>query len=114
MITASASRDPDRRAPSQDAPFGEAAAGSRAPHAQMGAEPGNDRASGGQAGGPDAPIETLRRWQESGARWRVVSRAKSRITIALMTCDGGETVHALTSTDPELLAFVGSRSSSEQ
>jgi hypothetical protein len=30
-----------------------------------------------------------------------------------MTCDGGEEVHRLTSADPELLAFIGTRSSSE-
>jgi hypothetical protein len=64
-------------------------------------------------GQPAAPVEILRRWQESGAVWRVVSRTPSGISIALMTCDGGEEVHRLTSADPELLAFIGNQSSSE-
>jgi hypothetical protein len=67
----------------------------------------------GSTGRPAPPVEIVRRWQESGAMWRVVSRTSSGISIALMTCDGGEEVHRLTSSDPELLAFVGTRSSSE-
>lgn len=61
----------------------------------------------------DRPVEILQRWQDSGAVWRVVSRTASGLSIALMTCDGGEVVERLTSNDPDLLAFVGERSSSE-
>ena len=46
--------------------------------------------------------------------WKVLSRTPSGIAIALMTCDGGQEVQRLTSADPDLLAFVGARSSSEQ
>jgi hypothetical protein len=64
-------------------------------------------------GNPDAPVEVLRRWEEAGAIWRVVSRSPSGLQIALMTCDGGAEVHRLTSDDPELIAFVGDRPTSE-
>ncbi|GAA1799695.1 hypothetical protein HC028_16530 [Planosporangium flavigriseum] len=67
----------------------------------------------GSAGRPEAPVEIVRRWQESGAVWRVVSRTPSGVSIALLTCDGGEEVHRLVSSDPDLIAFIGARSSSE-
>lgn len=64
--------------------------------------------------GSDSPVAVLRRWQEAGALWRVVSCTPSGIAIALLTCDGCEEVQRLESDDPELLAFVGTRRSSEE
>lgn len=61
---------------------------------------------------PD-PISTLTRWTESGAMWRVVSRRPGALTVGLFRCDGGEEVERITSSSPELIAFVGNRSSSE-
>ncbi len=58
-------------------------------------------------------VSELRRWQESGALWRVVSRSRSGATIALCTCDGGEEVSRITSSDPRLIEFLGDRLSSE-
>jgi hypothetical protein len=60
------------------------------------------------------PVEVLQRWQDSGAVWRVVSRSGSAIVVALLTCSAGEEVDRITSTDPEVLAFVGRRVSSEE
>jgi hypothetical protein len=57
-------------------------------------------------------VAELRRWEDSGALWSVVSRGPGRLTVALMTCDGGEEVDRFESTDPAVLAFVGDRSSS--
>ncbi|MGW0157880.1 hypothetical protein ACWDUN_01030 [Mycobacterium sp. NPDC003323] len=54
-------------------------------------------------------VEELRRWEDTGAHWEVVDRRPDRLTIALLRCDGGEEVDRFTSTDPALLAFVGSR-----
>jgi hypothetical protein len=54
-------------------------------------------------------VGTLLRWEESGAVWRVVSRTPSRVTIALLRCDGGEEVERLTTTNPETLSFVAAR-----
>ena len=59
------------------------------------------------------PVEELRRWEDSGAHWQVVSRTADRLTIALLRCDGGEEVERLVSDDAALLAFVGVRDRSE-
>jgi hypothetical protein len=61
----------------------------------------------------EPPLSVLRRWEESGAIWRVRSRVGSRIEIALLTCTGAEEVDRLTSDDPDLLAFVGDRAGSD-
>jgi hypothetical protein len=58
-------------------------------------------------------IAALQRWEASGAVWRVAARSASGLTIALCRCDGGEEVGRFSSNDPELVAFVGDRFSSE-
>lgn len=57
-------------------------------------------------------VGTLLRWEESGAVWRVVARTPSRVTIALLRCDGGEEVERLTTTNPATLSFVAGRDTS--
>ena len=64
-------------------------------------------------GGPVEPLAALRRWEDSGAVWRVLSRAEGTVTLALCTCDGGEEMSRIVSDDPDLLAHVGDRRSSE-
>jgi hypothetical protein len=59
------------------------------------------------------PVTTLRRWEDSGALWRVVGRRAGTVTVALVTCDGGEEVHRLTSGDAGLLRYVSGRETSE-
>ncbi|MGF0318070.1 hypothetical protein [Nocardia fluminea] len=59
------------------------------------------------------PVETLLRWQDSGAVWRVVSRRADSVTIGLYECTGGQEVDRFTSTDPALLRFLGERATSE-
>lgn len=61
----------------------------------------------------DDLVASLRRWQDSGALWRVVARGEGRVTVGLFTCDGGEEVQRLTTVDPEVLAFLCGRDSSE-
>ena len=63
--------------------------------------------------GDPTDVDQLRRWQDSGALWRVLWRDEHRVTVGLFTCDGGEEVHRLTSEDPALLRFVAGRDSSE-
>lgn len=62
-------------------------------------------------------VKALRRWQDAGGTWRVVARSAGRtperVTVSLCRCDGGEEVDRFTSTDPELLRFLGDRSDSE-
>ncbi|MCF6387054.1 hypothetical protein L2K20_08715 [Mycobacterium sp. MBM] len=58
-------------------------------------------------------VEELRRWEDSGAHWQVLTRTADRLTIALLRCDGGEEVERLDSGDPALLAYIGSRDRSD-
>ncbi|MFD0361422.1 hypothetical protein ACFQZZ_08175 [Nocardia sp. GCM10030253] len=58
-------------------------------------------------------VAILRRWQESGAVWRVVGRRSGRVTVGLYECTGGAEVDRLTSAEPALLRFIGDRRSSE-
>jgi hypothetical protein len=60
------------------------------------------------------PIQVLERWQKFGATWRVVSRGEGWVTLSLRRCDGGEELQRLTSTIPELLVWLGNRTSSEE
>ncbi|MDQ2848150.1 MAG: hypothetical protein M3Y77_17755 [Actinomycetota bacterium] len=59
------------------------------------------------------PVELLRRWERFGASWQVLARTGAGVTVALCRCDGGEEVQRLTSDNPNLLAFLGNRTSSE-
>lgn len=74
---------------------------------------GNAGVIGRVAAVADSPVETLRRWEGSGAVWRVMGQHASRVTVGLFTCDGGEEVSRITSDDPALVAFLGGRRSSE-
>lgn len=59
-------------------------------------------------------IDKLERWTASGALWRVRQRSADGVTIALITCTGDEEVDRLTSSDPDLLTWLGDRVSSEE
>jgi hypothetical protein len=54
-------------------------------------------------------LDRLRRWEESGAPWKVVARTADGVVVALLTCDLGEEVDRLESADPALLDHVGDR-----
>ncbi|MEO9329624.1 hypothetical protein [Gordonia aurantiaca] len=59
-------------------------------------------------------LDDLRRWEDSGAGWRVVHRGPAGLTVALMRCDGGEEVERFVTDDPEILDHIGDRGSSEE
>jgi hypothetical protein len=61
----------------------------------------------------DSVVGVLRRWEDSGGVWRVVSRSATRLDLALLTCDAAEEMERVTSTDPAVLAFVGARGGSD-
>lgn len=61
----------------------------------------------------DSGVAQLQRWQESGGRWRVLTRTTNTVVIALLTCDIGEEVDRMTGTGPALLAYLGNRDNSE-
>ena len=58
--------------------------------------------------------QTLRRWEEMGAVWRVLSRTADGATVALCRCDGGEEVERLRITEPDALDHLGSRTASDE
>lgn len=58
-------------------------------------------------------VSVLERWQRSGAVWRVIGRGRSRVTVALLSCDAGEEVERLSSADPTWLAHLQGRDSSD-
>ena len=63
--------------------------------------------------GDEDPVEVLRRWESSGAVWRVLSRRGGALEVGLFTCDGGEEMSRLVSDDAALRAYVGDRGSSD-
>ena len=54
-------------------------------------------------------LARLRRWEESGAIWRVLVRTPEAVEIALLTCDAGEEVDRLRTADPAVLDHVAAR-----
>jgi hypothetical protein len=58
-------------------------------------------------------VAELKRWQDSGAMWEVISRRGDILTVALLRCDGGEEMDRFTSDDVKLRDFIGDRRSSE-
>lgn len=51
-------------------------------------------------------LDELRRWEAFGGVWEVLaSRGEERV-VALLRCDGGEEAGRITSTDPDLRAYV--------
>jgi hypothetical protein len=51
------------------------------------------------------PVETLRRWEDSGAVWRAVHVSDDRAIVDLCACTG-EPVDRLESADPDLIRFL--------
>ena len=62
---------------------------------------------------PMNTIEVLERWEQFGATWRIVGRTRGSVTISLCRCDGGEEVQRITSSDPDLLAWLAGRTSDD-
>ncbi|MFT3900752.1 MAG: hypothetical protein QM728_11005 [Gordonia sp. (in: high G+C Gram-positive bacteria)] len=59
------------------------------------------------------PVETLRRWSDAGALWRVLARRGDTLVIGMYRCDGGEEVDRIESADAALRDYVGDRTDSE-
>lgn len=65
---------------------------------------------------PAPPVEAvspdlarLLRWEDSGGGWRVAAVGNGSLTLSLVTCDGGEEMEVLTSTEPAVRDHVGGR-----
>lgn len=61
----------------------------------------------------EPPLQTLTRWEDSGALWRTRSLGTAEAVVELCTCHG-EPVDELRSRDPELLRYLVLRRSSEE
>jgi hypothetical protein len=59
-------------------------------------------------------VERLRRWEGAGGAWQILGRTSSDVVVALLTCDAGEEVDRLHSTDPALREYVGGRQRNDQ
>jgi hypothetical protein len=57
----------------------------------------------------DDALARLRRWEESGATWRVVVRTPDDVEIALLSCDAGEEMDRLRTADPAVLEHIDRR-----
>lgn len=60
-----------------------------------------------------ADVDRLTRWENFGGTWQVIARTADGVTLALCRCDGGEEVDRWTTDDPDVLALVGDRTSSD-
>ena len=58
-------------------------------------------------------LDRLRRWEESGATWRVLVRTPDSVEIALLSCDAGEEMDRLRTADPAVLEHVDARPEQE-
>jgi hypothetical protein len=47
-------------------------------------------------------LARLQRWVDAGAQVRILARRGERLTLALLTCDGGEEMERLVTADPEV------------
>ena len=61
---------------------------------------------------PFSPIETLIRWEQHGAVWRLKSLGRTEAVVQLCSCSG-EPVDELSSNDPELLHYLAERPRSD-
>jgi hypothetical protein len=64
--------------------------------------------------GPPSPrgaelVESLQRWEDSGAVWKVLQRQGDKVTIGMFRCDGGEEVDRFTSDARDVVDFVSGR-----
>jgi hypothetical protein len=57
--------------------------------------------------------ERLRRWEESGATWHVLTRSERAVTVSLCRCDDGEEVERLRSDDPAAAIMLSGRNGSD-
>lgn len=55
---------------------------------------------------PSPDVERLTRWTEAGGEWRVVARTPPSVAVAMLTCDGGEEMQRIVSSDPTFVAYL--------
>ncbi len=85
-----------------------------APCAGSGPDAGSGSGAASESGVTSGQLDALRRWEDMGAVWRVLTRTASAATVSLCRCDGGEEVERLRITDPAALAHLGGRAGSDE
>jgi hypothetical protein len=60
----------------------------------------------------ESPIDTLLRWEESGAVWRARSVSETEAVVDMCTC-AGEPIDQLRFTDPAVLRYLAERPRSD-
>jgi hypothetical protein len=60
----------------------------------------------------ETPLQTLERWEDAGAHWRVTRVAEGEAVVELLSCLG-EPVDRLVSDDPQLLDYLARRPASD-
>ncbi len=58
---------------------------------------------------PDRPADVLGRWLASGGECRVLDERHGELTVALLTCDGGEEMGRVVGPERDLRALVDRR-----
>lgn len=61
----------------------------------------------------DDTVAALERWVTSGGIWVVHSRTPTRLTLGLLTCDGGTEADRIVTSSPAVLEHVGGRQRSD-
>lgn len=62
---------------------------------------------------PGGLVDVLRRWEESGGEWRVLSTGDEWINVGLFACDGKEEMSRVSGTRTSVLrSYLGGRLSS--
>ena len=51
-------------------------------------------------------LDALRRWEQSGATWALRSLDAGVAEVDLISCDGGERMGRLVSSEPDFVAYV--------
>lgn len=74
---------------------------------------GGSDASPPEDAAPGSDVERLVRWVSAGGEWRVVARTATRRTVSLLTCDGGEEMERIVSSDFAFLTYVDARQRDE-
>ena len=56
---------------------------------------------------PSEDLQTLLRWEGAGGTWKLVMAGAELVELALLTCDGGEIMGRLRSTEADVKGYVG-------
>jgi hypothetical protein len=62
---------------------------------------------------PIDPVAELRRWEQSGAGWRVAARTSERVVVELLSCEALDVVGSVVGTPTELDGYLAGRRRSE-